>query len=168
MNSNRASPPIGTKLAVVATVHTRRPSRLADVPYAGHARYFVTMCCLDRHPHFRTASVAACVRGQLLRTAPDCQFAILAYTFMPDHLHFLAEGLSDVADFRRFVALLRRRSSASLWTLHPKGLWQDGYYERILRRDEASVHVCHYILNNPVRAGLVAEPSDYPFSWSCL
>lgn len=75
---------------------------------------------------------------------------------MPDHLHFLVEGLSDSAN------------SAALWALRPKGLWQDGYYERILRRDEDSVAVCHYILDNPVRAGLVAAPSDYPFSWSCL
>jgi len=87
---------------------------------------------------------------------------------MPDHLHFLAAGLSEAADFRRFVSLLRRRSSAALWAVHPKGLWQNGYYERVLRRDEDSVTVCHYILNNPVRAGLVEAPSDYPFSWSCL
>lgn len=168
MNLNGARLRIGTELAVVATMHTRRPSRLADVSYSGHARYFVTMCCRDRQPHFRTASVAVCVRAQLLRTALDCQFAVPAYTFMPDHLHFLVEGLSDVADFRRFASLMRRRSSAGLWAPHRKGLWQDGYYERILRRDEDSVHVCHDILNNPVRAGLVTSWCDYPFSWSCL
>ena len=87
---------------------------------------------------------------------------------MPDHLHVLIEGQSDSADFRGFVALFRRRSSAALGAILPGNLWQNGYYERILRRDEDSISVCRYILNNPVRAGLVDEPSHYPFSWSCL
>jgi len=60
------------------------------------------------------------------------------------------------------------RTADSYRFVDPDGLWQHGYYERILRRDEASVLVCHYILNNPVRAGLVADPADYPFGWSCL
>jgi len=45
-------------------------------------------------------------------------------------------------------------------------LWQDGYHERVLRDEETTRQVIDYMLNNPVRAGLVQNAIDYPFSWS--
>ena len=36
----------------------------------------------------------------------------------------------------------------------------------VLRDDEATLIVARYILENPVRAGLVATPESYPFSGS--
>ena len=36
-------------------------------------------------------------------------------------------------------------------------------YERVLRDDEATLAVARYIIENPVRAGLVSDPRDYPF-----
>jgi hypothetical protein len=40
-------------------------------------------------------------------------------------------------------------------------LWQRYGFERMLRDDEATLVVARYILNNPVRAGLVADPREY-------
>jgi hypothetical protein len=45
-------------------------------------------------------------------------------------------------------------------------LWQKGYYEHVLRNDEATLATAKYILENPVRAGLVAKPRDYEFAGS--
>lgn len=42
-------------------------------------------------------------------------------------------------------------------------LWQEGYYDRVLREDDDPYGVIAYIVNNPIRAGLVASPADYPF-----
>jgi hypothetical protein len=42
-------------------------------------------------------------------------------------------------------------------------LWQKGYYERVLRDEEPTTDIIRYIIANPVRAGLVIEPGDYPF-----
>jgi REP element-mobilizing transposase RayT len=109
--------------------------------------------------------MVATVRRQFLQTFRDQKFAVLAYTFMPDHVHLLVEGTSDASDFRRAVTMVRRRTTlACHTTLRP--LWQDGYYERVLRRDEDSLAVISYILNNPVRAGLVERAVDFPNSWS--
>jgi hypothetical protein len=46
-------------------------------------------------------------------------------------------------------------------------LWQRYGYEHVLRNDEATMSVARYILENPVRAGLVARVEDYPFAGSC-
>jgi hypothetical protein len=37
-----------------------------------------------------------------------------------------------------------------------------GYFDRVLRREEATLAVVRYVLLNPVRAGLCVEPSEYP------
>jgi REP element-mobilizing transposase RayT len=42
-------------------------------------------------------------------------------------------------------------------------LWQDGYYERVVRAHGMDSLV-RYILNNPVRAGIVEGAEQYPFS----
>ncbi|MBI3049564.1 MAG: hypothetical protein HYY76_14760 [Acidobacteria bacterium] len=42
-------------------------------------------------------------------------------------------------------------------------LWQRGYYEHILRRDESTIVRAAYVLTNPVRAGLVRCPTEYPW-----
>jgi hypothetical protein len=38
----------------------------------------------------------------------------------------------------------------------------------VLRDDEAAVSVARYILENPVRAGLIASVQEYPFSGSAV
>ena len=46
---------------------------------------------------------------------------------------------------------------------HGKGLWQRYGYERVLREEESTQRVVAYVLENPVRAGLVKTVHDYPF-----
>lgn len=46
-------------------------------------------------------------------------------------------------------------------------LWMPGYHDRALRGEEDALGVARYILWNPVRAGLVADPHDYPY-WGAV
>jgi putative transposase len=87
---------------------------------------------------------------------------------MPDHVHLLAEGLTDSADLRAFAKLARQRAAVAHAVAEAGRLWQEGYFERVLRADEDSITVCRYILFNPVRSGLVREPSEYPFLGTTL
>ena len=45
-------------------------------------------------------------------------------------------------------------------------LWQDGYYERVLRSERELAPMVAYILANPLRAGLAARVGEYPYAWS--
>jgi len=85
---------------------------------------------------------------------------------MPDHLHLCLEGTQPQSDLRDFCRRMRRRSSSSCWQFVRESLWQNGYHDRILRDGEDVRGVLSYILLNPVRAGLVQQPGDYPHSWS--
>ena len=109
------------------------------------------------------------------RTLLHCQhaarrrrFAVLAYCLMPDHAHFLVEGFSSDADLRKFVNLAKQCSSYHHVRSTGEALWQDGYYDRVLRDSEDSKWVARYIAENPVRAGLVESPRDYQYLGSAV
>ena len=64
------------------------------------------------------------------------------------------------------MRIMRKRTTLRYANLRTTTLWQDGYFERVLRRDEDTQSVIDYILANPIRAGLVERAVDYPFSWA--
>jgi len=82
---------------------------------------------------------------------------------MPDHVHLLIEGEKAEADMRRFTRLLKQKAGYWFKGIYHDKLWQSGYYERVLRDDEATLVVTRYILENPVRKGLVEHFTDYPY-----
>jgi REP element-mobilizing transposase RayT len=43
-------------------------------------------------------------------------------------------------------------------------LWQQGYFERVLRDDADARSYARYIVTNPVRAGLVSNAAEYDFT----
>ena len=45
-------------------------------------------------------------------------------------------------------------------------VWQEESFDRVLRSSESLDEKIAYILNNPVRKGLVSRPEDYPWLWT--
>jgi REP element-mobilizing transposase RayT len=82
---------------------------------------------------------------------------------MPDHAHALVEGLTSDASLPLFVKSAKESSGRASFRRTKRKLWQEGYYERVLRQEEDARNVARYIIQNPVRAGLVENPADYPF-----
>ena len=85
---------------------------------------------------------------------------------MPDHVHFLVTALQEGADFKAMVKTWKQATGFEWSKRHGRRLWQKGYWERVLRDNEAPLSVCRYILENPVRAKLVALAIEYPLSGS--
>ena len=87
---------------------------------------------------------------------------------MPDHLHLLIEGLAEAesSDCRRFISRAKQFSGYHYAKAFGHRLWQRYGFERVLRDDEATLVVARYILENPLRAGLVGRIEDYPFAGS--
>jgi len=146
----------------------RRPRRLRAFEYRGRYRYFVTCCVHPRRPVFVDEARVWCVRAEILRTCTDRKFELIAAIYMPDHLHLLVQGASERALFTPFMTLLRQRCAIAFRRAYRATLWQDGYYERVLRREDDTVRVVEYMAGNPVRAGLVDCADAYPYLWSCV
>lgn len=87
---------------------------------------------------------------------------------MPDHLHLLVEGLSESSDGKRFIARAKQYSGYYYSKRHRDTLWQRYGFEHVVRDDEITLVVARYIVENPVRAGLVEDARDYPFVGSLV
>jgi putative transposase len=144
----------------------RKKIRLPPSRYTGKQIYFVTLCCEDRRPVFANESLGHWLVTELLKSAAKESFAIHAYCVMPDHVHFLVEGLIEACDLVRFISLFKQQTAFYYKKKISRKLWQSSYYDHILRKAVATDAVAWYIWLNPVRKGLCLAPQDYPLSGS--
>lgn len=128
------------------------------------ARYLLTTISVERTPWFADATVARAVVE--LHSMPDLfQGArCLSWVLMPDHWHGIVELTDDctlAAAMNRFKSRTAHVANRAMGRSGP--FWARAYHDRAIRCDTDFVAALQYIALNPVRAGLAAHPSDYPY-----
>jgi putative transposase len=144
----------------------RKRIRLDRNLYAEPGRIIsVTVTTRDRRPVFEHDCCTRECLEILERTASDHDFNVLVYCFMPNHLHLLLENKGG--DLITFTRHFKSWSTRAAWRHGWHGqLWQRSYYDHILREDEDIASHIRYILNNPIRHGLVESWTEYRWSGS--
>ena len=85
-----------------------------------------------------------------------------AVCLMPDHAHLLVQ-IMDGARLVDVVGDLKSNSTRRWWAQGGTGpLWQRSFHDRGLRTARDYERAAVYLLDNPVRAGLVEEWEEYP------
>jgi putative transposase len=148
------------------SLRVRKNIRLLPLNYVGHQRYFVTLCCFRRQNIFSDPKHCQDLLALLQSECAARCFRVPAYCLMPDHLHFLAEGLHPASDLLHLLKSFKMKSSRKYSVHKTRILWQKGFYEHILRPNEAVESVAWYIWLNPVRKGMVSNVRDYLFAGS--
>jgi REP element-mobilizing transposase RayT len=143
-----------------------RPPRIKGFSYLGPYRYFITFCTLDRACAFTDIRLGQSVVWQFRRTCREKRFVILAHCLMPDHAHLLLEGTDDRSDLAALIKSAKQRTGQRFAARMKRPLWDEGFHDRVLRPEEDPKAFARYIIQNPVRAGLVKSPFDYPLSGS--
>ena len=149
-------------------VFTGTPGHLKSFAYTGLYRYSLTFCTNQRAQTFVEPSRVEIVLKQILRAAAHEGFEIVAYCFMPDHLHLLIEARTDASNALRFISRAKQLSGYYYMRTFGQVLWQRYGFERVLRTDEQSLVVARYILENPLRKGMVVRVEDYRFVGSTV
>ena len=144
----------------------QKPRRLRSFSYRGYYRYFITIRSQGFKHHFVNDEVVGNLIEILKSTAEQKSFSVWAYCFMPDHVHLLVEGNNSSADIKTFVALFKQKIAYWFKSIHGVQLWAANYHEHVLRNDEDTRAVAQYIIQNPVRKGIVEDYSKYPYSGS--
>jgi len=139
------------------------PHHLRTFDYVGVYRYFLTFCTCERNRLFVAADAVGAAHVQILRAAATENFSLHAYCYMPDHLHLLAAAERDDCNLKRFISRATQYSAFYFKRTMKQTLWQRYGYERVPRNEEDTIVIARYIVENPVRAGLVVSPLDYPF-----
>ena len=124
--------------------------------------YLLTVNTRDREPFFGRFETGRLV-VDAFRRAQEEQFAhSLAWVVMPDHFHWLIE-LQEIG-LSKLIARTKSRATVTFNRLMQRegSLWQDGFHDRAIRKEEDLQTVARYIVANPLRAGLVTKIGDYP------
>ncbi|CAG8867509.1 hypothetical protein PS627_02525 [Pseudomonas fluorescens] len=129
--------------------------------------YLLTTVTRDRIPFFTTLPMARTVIQQMRQADRENACRSLAWVVMPDHVHWMIE-LQDST----LCSLMRRFKSRSSCALYKTGnvqgrIWQQGYQDEALRRDQNALTAARHIIATPLRAGLAEHVGDYPH-WDCV
>jgi putative transposase len=116
-----------------------------------------------RQSVFVQAAAVDLVRQQILRAAQEERFAVIAYCFMADHLHLIVGGEDEGSDCKGFIKAAKQYSGYYFSVAYRSKLWERYGHDRVIRDERELAMTLRYLLANPVRAGLVKHPRDYPF-----
>jgi putative transposase len=131
--------------------------------------YLVTTVVKNRAPLFSDLHAGRIVVNALIYANNSGRALTLAYVVMPDHLHWLM-SLGEQGSFSSVVSMMKRHTSRKINEQTGgtgKGIWQRGFHDHALRRDEDVARVARYVVANPLRAGLVQRIGDYPL-WDAV
>jgi REP element-mobilizing transposase RayT len=92
----------------------------------------------------------------------DDRIRLRAACLMPDHLHAVVSPCER--DIVKWANGFKSYSTRLNWDGDGRpALWQPGFYDRRIR-DEAEFRTAvEYVARNPVEAGLVADPAEWPW-----
>lgn len=151
--------------------HLRRLERVCvDSPI-----YFITTCTLGRRARLVSNDIAAILVGEW-RNAHDCHgWAIGRYVIMPDHVHFFCRPELDAKPLPIFMQKWKQWTSkriareialagiGDLGLKQRRRVWQEEFFDHVLRSSESYSQKWEYVKENPVRARLVKKFDEWPF-----
>jgi REP element-mobilizing transposase RayT len=128
-----------------------------DVEDAGYG------CC-----HLGREDTATIMQNALLHF-DGTRYKLLAWCVMPNHVHVLSETVPGhplpgvVHSWKSFTGTAINRVIGTSGTF-----WMPDYFDRFVRNQKHLESVIDYIENNPVKAGLVADPTEWRYSSAWL
>jgi len=91
---------------------------------------------------------------------------------MPDHVHMILTPLLDEQrrEFFSLVRIMQSIKAASARAINQRlsrhgPVWQEESFDHVLRSSEGLDAKVDYVLQNPVRRGLVRDWREYRWAW---
>ena len=84
---------------------------------------------------------------------------------LPDHVHFFCAPELDAKTLSIFAGLWKEWTSKAIKRQLnlTSPVWQEEFFDHVLRSSESYSEKWNYVRNNPVRHGLVADADDWPW-----
>ena len=119
----------------------------------------------NRQAIFAAESDYQFFRDALVEAAGRFGLAIHAYVWMTNHIHLLATPGSEDSIGKTLQSVGRRYVQYFNYTYRRSGtLWEGRYRATVVDSEQYLLTLMRYIEMNPVRAGMVVNPADYPWS----
>jgi len=139
-----------------------------SIPFRGRtgdSTYFITASTWQKRSLFQTDPMAALLLDVLLHYRAAGKYRLHEFVIMPTHFHLLLTSAGE-ATLERAVQFIKGGFSHRAGKeLQFKGsVWQTSFYDRRVRDPEEYQRMRDYILQNPVRRGLVQAAEQWPYS----
>lgn len=114
-------------------------------------------------PFWLKDEIIAQIVADSIRYHDGSWFELLAYCIMPNHAHIVLKPckLSDAADYSltKITHNIKRNSAklANAALRRTGQFWQHESYDHFVRDDSELGRILQYVVNNPVKAGLVSD-----------
>lgn len=141
--------------------HLRRLDRVwIDGPI-----YFITTCTFKRRPILASSEVARILIHEWHNARYRHGWAVGRYVIMPNHVHFFCSAEMDAKALPRFIQAWKQWTSKRIGgeLKFARPIWQEEFFEHVLRSSESYSQKWEYVWENPVRAGLVATADEWPW-----
>ena len=129
--------------------------------------YFLTTSTFDQKPILSSSEVVQIIFDTFEWLEAQGRIRWICIMIMPDHLHTVIQLGRDqtlpkvMHSLKTFTARQINEQRGERSTV-----WQEGYYDHGIRKDESLNEIIRYCYENPVRQGLVKQAKDYPY-WQC-
>jgi REP element-mobilizing transposase RayT len=108
--------------------------------------------------------IAECVISQLQALHHKGKFVLSAYVVMANHVHVLLAPKSPLAQITQRIKGATAREANLILRQTETPFWQDESFDHWIRNPGEWQQIRTYIEANPVKAGLVTIPQDWPWS----
>ncbi len=88
-------------------------------------------------------------------------YTLHAFVVMPNHVHLLMSPHVPLPNLTKTLKTFTARQANQILTRTGSPFWQEESYDRLVRNQREFARIHSYIENNPVRARLVRQPSEY-------
>jgi len=114
--------------------------------------------------HLADPRIATVVENALLYF-DDQRYNLVAWVIMPNHVHSVIEILEGFSLVKIIHSWKSYSANIANKVLGRKGVfWQPEYFDRFMRNADHLENAVNYIHANPIKAGLVDNAEDWPFS----
>jgi putative transposase len=115
--------------------------------------------------HLRQPAIAEMIVEALHYNAEILgHYQLHAFVIIPNHVHLLATPAIALPLLMRSLKGITAKRANAMLELTGRPFWQEESYDHVVRNDREFERIRNYIEQNPVRAGLVSEASE--FQWS--
>jgi len=115
---------------------------------------------LLRDPRVAKLVVQALHHGEQIRGF----YRLLAYVVMPNHVHLLINANAPLQKITQTLKGFTAFQAHKILGKCGEAFWQDESFDHWVRNPSELERILRYIENNPVAAGLVPHPEDWPWS----
>jgi len=114
--------------------------------------------------YLKRPEIAGIVVDVLHRGVADGLYELDAFVVMANHVHVLVLPLGNASATLQWIKGVTAREGNLAMGRTGNHFWQRESYDHWVRNSEEHGRIAAYIENNPVKAGLVREAVEYPWS----